>query len=158
MRIEIRDDTDDPLPAAVDVLELEKLAGAALTAEGVDPTAEVAITLIGVPAMAGLNQQYLGKAGPTDVLSFPLDDLEPGATPAAIGAGPPAAIGDVFICPQVVADNATAAGVALQDEMALMVVHGLLHLLGYDHIVDAEAEQMEQRERDLLAVVGRTRP
>ena len=76
-------------------------------------------------------------------------------TPAG---GPPRNIGDIFICPAVVADNARSAAVSFQDEMALMVVHGLLHLLGYDHTVDSEAEQMEQRERDLLAAVGRTRP
>ena len=58
----------------------------------------------------------------------------------------------------MVSNNAALAEVPFADEMALMVVHGLLHLLGYDHVVDSEAEQMEQRERDLLAVVGRARP
>ncbi len=67
-------------------------------------------------------------------------------------------LGDVVVCPPVVRRNAAAADVPFGDEMALMVVHGILHLLGYDHEDDGDAEKMEQRERDLLALVGRTRP
>ena len=137
---------------------MEHLAVNTLAAEGFDDNVEVAITLIDEAPMAVLNSTHLGKPGPTDVLSFPLEELTPGAIPATVAEGPPRNIGDIFICPTVVADNATSAAVSFQDEMALMVVHGLLHLLGYDHIVDSEAEQMEQRERDLLAAAGRTRP
>ncbi len=159
MKIEFRDDRDDPsLSSAVEMSDLEALAAATLDAEGFAGELEVAITLIDEGPMAQLNSTHLGKSGPTDVLSFPLELLEPGTAPATLDGRPPLNIGDIFICPTVVADNAAAAEVSFQNEMALMVVHGLLHLLGYDHIVDSEAEQMEQRERDLLAVVGRTRP
>ncbi len=159
MRIEFRDDRDEPsLSSPVDIADLEPLAAATLAAEGLEGDIEVAITLIDEPSMAALNSTHLGRVGPTDVLAFPLEPLTPGAAPAAPAGGPPTNIGDVFICPEVVAANAVAAEVSFFDEMALMVVHGLLHLLGYDHTVDREAEQMEQRERDLLATVGRTRP
>lgn len=159
MKIEFLDDRDDPaLSVVFEITDLEHLAAATLAAEGLGDDVEVAITLIDEAAMARLNETHLGKSGPTDVLSFPLEELTPGAIRATPPGGPPRNLGDIFICPVVVADNAKAAAVSSQDEMALMVVHGLLHLLGYDHIVDSEAEQMEQRERDLLATVGRTRP
>ena len=159
MKIEFRDDRDDPsLSSDTSRADLESLAAATLAAEGFTGEIEVAITLIDAASMALLNSTHLGKSGPTDVLSFPLEEFEPGAVPTILAAGPPLNIGDIFICPEVVADNAAIAAVSFHDEMALMVVHGLLHLLGYDHIVDSEAEQMEQRESDLLATVGRTRP
>ena len=159
MKIEFRDDRDDPsLSFNIERADLESLAAATLAAEGFADEVEVAITLIDAASMALLNSTHLGKSGPTDVLSFPLEQLAPGAAPTALAGGPPLNIGDIFICPQVVADNAAVAAVSFHDEMALMVVHGLLHLLGYDHIVNSEAEQMEQRESDLLAAVGRARP
>jgi probable rRNA maturation factor len=106
--------------------------------------------------MAELNAAYMGEEGPTDVLSFPIEDFSAGAVGEP--GGPPLLLGDVIICPSVVRSNAAAAAVAFEDEMALMVVHGILHLLGRDHVVDADAELMEQREREILAMVGRKRP
>jgi probable rRNA maturation factor len=85
------------------------------------------------------------------VLAFPLEHLHPGQRPALSPNGPPLNLGDVFVCPAVVRDNAAAAGVGFLDEMSLMVVHGLLHLLGYDHFDDDEAELMEARETELLS-------
>ena len=158
MKIEFLDDRDDPSLPAADVAFLERLAAVTLAAEGLEGDVEVAITLVDEAPMAHLNETHLGKTGPTDVLSFPLEELTPGVIAETPVGGPPQHFGDIFICPAVVADNATAAAVSFADEMALMVVHGVLHLLGYDHIVVSEAEQMEQRERDLLAAVGRTRP
>ena len=107
--------------------------------------------------MTELNVAHMNKEGPTDVLAFPLEHLAPGKHPVFTDGGPPPFLGDVFICPAVVAGNADREQVPFDDEMALMVVHGILHLLGYDHAVDAEAEHMEQRERELLAGVGRVR-
>jgi len=144
------------VPLGIDTLN--ELAAAVMVAEGLAPDTEVAIHLVGVDRIADLNQQHLGKAGPTDVLSFPIEDLVPGAVAAASDGGPPTNIGDVVICPAVVQANAEAAGVEYVDEMALMVVHGVLHLLGYDHVDDADAEQMEGRERELLGAAGRVRP
>ena len=137
MTIVFADERSDPsLSPPVESQALQELAATTLTSEGLPD----------------------GKSGPTDVLSFPLESFTPGTTPVPPADGPPLHLGDVFICPAVVSYNAASAGVPFADEMALMVVHGLLHLLGYDHVVDSEAEQMEQRERDLLAVVGRVRP
>ena len=159
MRILVSDDRGDPsLSDVLDAPEIESLASAVLSAEGLPDSVEVSIALIDATPMADLNNSHMGKDGPTDVLSFPLEALKPGVIPESGPGGPPLHIGDVFICPAVVASNSAESGVAFRDVMALMVVHGLLHLLGYDHVVDCEAEQMEQRESDLLAAVGRVRP
>ena len=154
MIVEFRDEQHRPSSPSVDVVAL---AEAVLTAEGVGAGAEVALLFVDRDRIAELNERHLGKSGPTDVLAFPLDDLAPGATPAQPDGGAPLALGDVVICPEVVAGNAQARAVAFEDEMALMVVHGVLHLLGYDHVDDAEAEVMEARERALLAAAGRVR-
>jgi probable rRNA maturation factor len=153
MDITFSDEQDDPLPGD----GLIELATIAMTAEGLPDTTQLQITLIDSQRMAELNDEYMGKAGPTDVLSFPIEDFAGGiAEPDA--EGPPLLLGDILICPAVVRANAAAAGVPFDDEMALMVVHGILHLLGNDHVSDEEAEAMEQREREILAMVGRQRP
>ncbi len=145
-------------------VELERwadLARAALTDEGVRGLAEVSLIFTDEVSMAGLNAQFMGREGPTDVLSFPIDDEpEPtGRVPDAGGTGPgepplpeiPTLVGDIVICPTVAARNAVEHGVTEEAEIALLVVHGVLHLLGWDHEVDEEAEAMEARERELLA-------
>jgi probable rRNA maturation factor len=111
-------------------------------------------------AIAALNERFLERAGPTDVLSFPLeeDPVSPGRFPDMGGTGPgadlddepPLLLGDVVVCPAVAERNATARSVPYDDEIALLVVHGILHLLGMDHEADAEAEAMEALERQLL--------
>lgn len=153
MEISLSDEQDDPLPSE----PLIELAAAALVAEELPQSTQLSITLVGADRMAELNGSYMGKTGPTDVLSFPIEDFAAGV--AAVDAdGPPLLLGDILICPEVVRANAAAAGVAFEDEMALMVVHGVLHLLGRDHVIESEAEAMEQREREILASVGRVRP
>lgn len=154
MIVELEDDQDEPAPAD----ELRRLAEVVLAEEGLDGGAVVAITLVGEPEIARLNETYLGKRGPTDVLSFPIEDAAPGRPPAPSPNGPPVTVGDVFIAPSVVKGNAERSGVEYEDELALMVVHGLLHLLGWDHVDDADAEAMERREAQLLEMVGRKRP
>lgn len=153
MDVIFTDEQDDPLPA----VPLVDLAHTALEAEGLPDSTELAITLVDEARMAELNAEYMGKTGPTDVLSFPIEDFEPGA-PIPDDAGPPLLLGDVVVCPSVVHANSQQAGVAFEDEMALMIVHGILHLLGRDHVVEAEAELMEQREREILEMIGRSRP
>jgi probable rRNA maturation factor len=152
--VHLADEQDDPLEPG----PLREIALATMAAERLPEATEVGLTLLDEPAMTELNETHMGKDGPTDVLSFPLDDLTPGVPIEVVEHGPPPLLGDIFICPSVVARNAAAEEVRFGDEMALMVVHGLLHLLGYDHIVDAEAEHMEQREREVLAGLGRVRP
>jgi probable rRNA maturation factor len=99
----------------------------------------------------------MGKSGPTDVLSFPIEDAEPGRPPVRTPDGPPLALGDVVVCPEVVAANAEAYGVTFDDELHLMICHGVLHILGWDHQTDAQAHAMEQREAEHLATIGRVR-
>lgn len=152
MDVTLADEQDDPLPR-VDLLEL---AQTALEAEGLPAATQLSITLVDSERMAELNNEYMGMKGPTDVLAFPIEDFK--KLPVPDPDGPPLLLGDVIICPSVVHGNAAAAAVAFEDEMALMVVHGILHLLGRDHVIDAEAELMEQREREILAMVGRKRP
>ncbi|HEY5302907.1 MAG TPA: rRNA maturation RNase YbeY [Acidimicrobiales bacterium] len=133
----------------------------ALEEEGVRGLAEVSLIFSGESTMADLNEQFMGKKGPTDVLSFPID-AEPdptGRVPDAGGTGPgepptpqiPQLVGDIVICPAVAARNAVEHECSFDDEIALLVVHGVLHLRGWDHVIDDEAEKMEARERDLLA-------
>ena len=145
----------------IDLERWVSLANAALTDEGVRGLCEVSLIFLDEPAITALNHQFMGQAGPTDVLSFPIDnEPEPtGRVPDSGGTGPgepappeiPQLIGDIVICPAVAARNATEHECSFNDELALLIVHGVLHLLGWDHAADAEAERMEARERVLLA-------
>jgi probable rRNA maturation factor len=104
--------------------------------------------------MASYNERFLDRWGPTDVLAFPVEELLPGVVPDRDQNGPPLVIGDVIVAPAYVGRQAAENGSGFADEMALMVAHGLLHLLGYDHVEDDDAELMERREAQLLAMVG----
>ena len=149
--------SDEHPSSGVDPEHLRQLAEAVLSAEGFAAEAEVSITLVDDDEMASWNSRALGKVGPTDVLSFPVESLRPGEVPAVVPDGPPLLIGDVVIAPDYVRRQAGEQGSDADDEIALMVAHGVLHLLGYDHQNDPEAEVMEAREREILAAVGRTR-
>jgi probable rRNA maturation factor len=139
----------------IDTSRWVALATAVLRDEGVTGPAELALWFVDEEEIAVLNEQHMGEHGPTDVLSFPLDafDDEPLAT------GMPLLLGDVFICPTVAARNApdhpgTHAPLhrgTLDDELALLVVHGVLHILGFDHAEAADETSMQARERALLA-------
>jgi probable rRNA maturation factor len=145
----------------IDVARWAELARRVLEAQGVKGDTEVSLLFVDEGAIATLNEQFLGKSGPTDVLSFPIED-EPGPTgrsPDLGGTGPGSDVsehvaltllGDVVICPAVASRNAAEHGVLFEDEVALLVVHGLLHLLGMDHEGDAEAARMEALEQQLL--------
>jgi probable rRNA maturation factor len=151
---------DEQQAHPIEVARWAELARQVLTARGVKGETEVSLLFVDEDAIAHLNEQFLGKKGPTDVLSFPIED-EPGPTgrsPDFGGTGPGTMaeqgiltlLGDVVICPSVAAVNAMEHEVSLDDEVALLVVHGLLHLLGMDHEKDAEAERMEALEQQLL--------
>lgn len=144
----------DDQPRGFDQNSVVALAEMVLAEEGFASETVVDITALTEEAIAELNRVHLGRTGPTDVLSFPLELLEPGAVPAVALGGPPLHLGDLVIAPEYVAGQAERYGVAFEDELALMVVHGLLHLMGWDHRLDEEAEAMEARERALLAKVG----
>jgi len=140
-----------------------------LEAEGITSDTEVSLLFVDPDAIAALNERFLGKEGPTDVLSFPIEDEvdrsgrspdEGGTGPASIEAdsGRRLLLGDVVVCPAVAAANAVDHGVTFDDEIALLVVHGILHLLGMDHVADEEAERMERREQQLLDRFHRVPP
>jgi len=148
------DEQDEPIVSN----ELLRFAELVLADEGLDDETGVALVLIDEQQMAELNEAHMGREGPTDVLSFPIESATPGSPPQRAIGGPPIELGDIFIAPSVVRRNAERQGVEFADELALMVVHGLLHLLGWDHEVEDEAVRMERRESDLLARIGRVRP
>lgn len=152
---------DEQSEVKVDVLRWVRLARMVLDEERVPEEAEMSVIFVDEQAMSDLNERFLGITGPTDVLAFPMDDdVAPGGRqPDQGGRGPgspaeasdpPTVIGDVVVCPQV-ALRQTGEKRALDDEVALLVVHGVLHLLNYDHAEDQESEVMRKRERELLA-------
>ncbi len=124
---------------AVDVTRYRRLAVEVLVAEGVAGPAELALTFVDEDAIAELNRTWLDGDGPTDVLAFPIDDEDDG-TPG------PRMLGDVIVCPAVAQRYATANGRDPGDELALLVVHGILHVLGHDHLEDDEAQRMRDQE------------
>ena len=137
-------DRQDDLP--VDEGRWAGLMRRVLHEEGVATPWEAGLSFVAAGQMAALNAEHRGIDRPTDVLAFGADD---GSAPRA--GDEPRLVGDVVICPSVAASNAIAQGKAVDDELALLVVHGSLHLLGYDHVADIDAEKMERREQELLA-------
>ncbi|HVA74737.1 MAG TPA: rRNA maturation RNase YbeY [Acidimicrobiales bacterium] len=152
---------DEQSSHPVDTLRWIRLAEKVLADEGVRGEAEVSLLFVDEEAISDLNSRFLGKEGPTDVLAFPIDDepVESGRSPDSGGTGPgfasepdeaPMLLGDVVICPAVAERNAPEHAGTYDDELALLVVHGLLHIIGMDHEDPEEAEVMEARERELL--------
>jgi probable rRNA maturation factor len=150
----LADEQAEPLDAP----GIVELADLVLDEEGLPEDTEVSLVFVDVDQITEYNARFMKRAGPTDVLAFPIEDLVPGSPAPVLQDGPPLTLGDVFICPAIVAANAAEGGVPLADEMGLIVVHGILHLLGYGHATDAAAAVMERREQDLLALVGKKRP
>jgi probable rRNA maturation factor len=153
---------DEQSDYPVDTLRWARLAEAVLKEEDLAGDAELSVLFVDEPSITELNARFLGKDGPTDVLAFPIDEepVESGRSPDSGGTGPgmpsepedmPVLLGDIVICPAVAHRNAPEHAGSYEDEVALLVVHGLLHLMGMDHDEDDEAEEMEERERELLA-------
>jgi probable rRNA maturation factor len=126
----------DEQTEVVDTEDLLDLARHVLRARRVPGDMEVALLLVDADTIAGLNETHLGKVGPTDVLAFPID--EPGETPPDV----PAVLGDVVLCPAVAAAQAPRFHRTAHDELRLLTVHGLLHLLGMDHAEPAQEREM----------------
>jgi probable rRNA maturation factor len=154
--------SDEQTDVAVDLTRWLRLARAVLDEDRVPPDAEVSLIFVDETSIADLNRRFLQGAGPTDVLAFPIDhdQLPSGRRPDAGGRGPgspvevddpPIVLGDVVVCPAVAARQAPEHGQTLEDELALLVVHGMLHLLDYDHAEEPDAAVMQRRERELLA-------
>jgi probable rRNA maturation factor len=121
----------------------------------VNPLAELSVLLVDVPYMTELNHRWMGGDGPTDVLAFPMDEVGAGPDrgPSAPGAevSEPAMLGDIVLCPEVAAKQAAAAGHGAADEMHLLTVHGVLHILGYDHAEPEEEREMFALQNKLLS-------
>lgn len=135
---------------AVDEFVIVDVARFALLKMDVHPGAELAVTLVDLDVIEDLHIQWMDLPGPTDVLSFPMDELKPGGRPDAPEQGA-AMLGDLVICPQFAADQAVKAGHSLEHELAVLAVHGVLHLLGYDHAEPAEEKEMFSLQNRLLA-------
>ena len=134
--------TDSAAAPPIDLDRWVALAEAVLSAEAA--TGELTVTFVDTADIADLNAEHMGKAGPTDVLSFPLDDGDP-------VPGVPVLLGDVVICPDVALEQFADHAGTFDDEIALLVVHGILHVLGHDHAEPAEADVMRAREIELLS-------
>ena len=124
-----------------------RLASYALEAMHVHPDAELAIVLVDEGAMEQLHVQWMDEPGPTDVLSFPMDELRPGTDEEQ---SPPGLLGDIVLCPQVAQSQAETAGHPILDELLMLTTHGVLHLLGFDHAEPAEEKEMFAIQRDIL--------
>ena len=137
--------------SGLDVSEEELISVARFVIEkmNVSPGAELSMVLLDTAAMADLHMRWMDLPGPTDVMSFPMDELEPGGRPDAAEPGP-SMLGDIVLCPQFAAEQAVAAGHELEHELALLTVHGVLHLLGYDHAEPDEEKEMFGLQRQLL--------
>ena len=162
----VADEQDD---RPVDAHRWAELARKVLSAQGIRGDAELSVIFVDEATIAAHNRQFLNHEGPTDVLSFPIEDepLASGRVPDNGGTGPgsfdraeevPLLLGDVFICPEVAHRNAPEHAGTYEDELALLLVHGILHLLGMDHERDVDAETMEAREQELLDAHFRSTP
>lgn len=131
----------------VDETAVQRLVIHVLDQLHVHPDAELAILLVDESAMEQLHVQWMDEPGPTDVLSFPMDELRPGSEDAPTAPG---LLGDIVLCPQVATAQAKTAGHSLLEELLLLTTHGLLHLLGFDHAEPEEEKEMFGLQRDLL--------
>jgi probable rRNA maturation factor len=168
---------DEQAAVPIDVERWQALAEQVLRHEGMGGDAELSVLFVDETTIAELNDRFMGSSGPTDVLAFPLEDelVEPGRFPDSGTTGPvdprartdapepPLLLGDVVICPAVAARNApehagpTHDG-STDDEIALLVVHGILHVLGHDHADPEETTAMQAKEQELLGRYHRDRP
>ena len=143
MSIELNNESGMP----VDESALQRLAIFALDYLHVHPDADLAILLVDEAAMEQLHVQWMDEPGPTDVLSFPMDELRPGSEDDMTPAG---LLGDIVLCPQVAVGQAETAGHSTLDELLLLTAHGILHLLGFDHAEPDDEKEMFGIQRDIL--------
>ncbi|MBT0565383.1 rRNA maturation RNase YbeY [Williamsia sp. CHRR-6] len=137
MSIEISNESGIEVPERT----LVDVADFALAAMDVHPGAELSMALVDTETMAELHMRWMDLPGPTDVMSFPMDELTPGGRPDAPDPGP-AMLGDIVICPEFAATQAATAGHPVEHELVVLTVHGVLHLLGFDHAEPDEEKEM----------------
>ena len=136
---------------AVDESALASVAQHVLGAMQVNPAAELSVMVVTTEVMTELHERWMDEPGPTDVMAFPMDELvDESRRPDAPEIGP-ALLGDVVLCPAFAAAQARKAGHGLADELALLTVHGVLHLLGYDHAEPEQEREMFGLQNALLS-------
>lgn len=133
----------------VDEAALSSVARHALEHLGVNPLAELSVIVVDTGTMSALHERWMGETGPTDVLAFPMDELDTARGPDEQEPGP-TLLGDVVLCPEYARRGARAAGHPLADELQLLTTHGVLHLLGYDHAEPEEEREMFALQSTLL--------
>jgi len=142
MNVDVLDESGSDVD--LDVVALTQLCRFVMRRMRLHPATEVTLRLVDLPTITVLNEKWMGSTGPTDVLSFPMDELKPGRKPDGDrdAEAPAGYLGDIALCPQVAEQQAPAAGHSAKDEVELLTVHGLLHLLGYDHATPDEHSEM----------------
>ncbi len=141
---------EDGVACALSEDELEQTIALVLAEEGVERPCCVSLSIVGDERMRELNYEWRGIDRATDVLSLECerpDDPD-------LGPGEPCELGDIVLAPAYIARQAQEFGTTAADETRLLLVHGVLHLLGYDHLQDDEAEVMEAREDELVAMLA----
>lgn len=149
MTVEVLNESGVP----VDERALAGLSRHVLDGMRVHPLAELSVLLVDEAAMAELHEKWMDEPGPTDVLSFPMDELRPGHMSGGTdedGETDPGLLGDVVLCPTVAERQAREAGHSTEDELELLCAHGILHLLGYDHAEPEEHREMFGLQAGLL--------
>ena len=149
-------DINNESGASVDESTIVALARFVLDEMGIHPLAELSILLVDVAAMEQLHIQWMDEPGPTDVLSFPMDELRP-ARAEDDNEPSPGLLGDIVLCPEVAEKQAVAAGHSTAQELDVLTTHGILHLLGYDHAEPDEHEEMFGLQNELLEAWAATR-
>ena len=150
MGIEIANESGTAIPE----VSIVAAARFALDRLGVSPLAELSVLLVSSGVMADMHERWMDLPGPTDVMAFPMDEADEGGLPSGgrpdSPAGSPALLGDVVLCPEVAQQQASAAGHSPLEELQLLTVHGVLHLLGYDHAEPAEEREMFTLQNRIL--------
>ncbi len=146
MSIEIANESG----VTVDEESIVAIARFALDKMNVSQAAELSVVVVGLDVMTDLHERWMDLPGPTDVMSFPMEDYDAPTRPDATDAGP-ALLGDIVLCPEFAKDQAGKAGHSVADELHLLTVHGVLHLLGYDHAEPDEEREMFALQNRILA-------
>ncbi|AEB06946.1 protein of unknown function UPF0054 [Coriobacterium glomerans PW2] len=158
MAVTVLISSDEGLEAPIGEDEIMRIAAFVLEREGIEIPVELSVSFVGASEMRDLNRSWRGIDEPTDVLSFECDRPDSKDSLAGRpGCEQPLELGDVILAPEIIAAQATGFKNTAADECRLMLVHGLLHLLGWDHIAEEDAEAMEAREDELLRGLGRQR-
>ena len=144
MTVEVLNETN----SEVDLQSISQLATFAMSRMKIHPQADLSIIFVDEDSITELNKRWMDETGPTDVLSFPMDELRPGDD-SEVSAD--SLLGDIVICPQVAATQAVSAGKPVAEEIQLLLVHGFLHLLGFDHAEPAEHQRMFALQDQILA-------